>query len=268
MKKTNIQIDISDKTVPQTPNIRSVQSANALFNFMKKLEYLKKILERKAIVPRYNLENVSYLNTDYNSIMLPMVCFCDINLHKVLPHTNIYGEFGIAFSKMWGIKMGIQPIHYFNTNSNLIHDFNEAYNAAKVINDNNNLVDTLSSYLLSHLMYMKPLTGFQEINKNFHDEREWRYIPKFNEIETGLHLLYTNTKLQNEKTRQLLNESIIKVRDVWLNYEFSDIKYLIVPSEKYREKLINHIDLLKTTQDNKYKLISKILILKEIKEDA
>ena len=96
MKKTNIQIDISDKTVPQTPNIRSVQSANALFNFMKKLEYLKKILERKAIVPRYNLENVSYLNTDYNSIMLPMVCFCDINLHKVLPHTNIYGEFGLT----------------------------------------------------------------------------------------------------------------------------------------------------------------------------
>lgn len=38
------------------------QSANTIFNFMKKSEYLKEILEKKAIIPRYCKENLEYLN--------------------------------------------------------------------------------------------------------------------------------------------------------------------------------------------------------------
>lgn len=38
------------------------QSANTLFNFMKRKEYLINILRKKALIPRYCLENIEYLN--------------------------------------------------------------------------------------------------------------------------------------------------------------------------------------------------------------
>jgi len=40
---------------------RPKQSANTLFNFMRKRSYLKKILQNKAIIPRYINEEISYL---------------------------------------------------------------------------------------------------------------------------------------------------------------------------------------------------------------
>ena len=67
------------------------QSANTIFNFMKKSEYLKEILEKKAIIPRYCKENLEYLNIHNGDIAFPeaMVlqkCFVTshfINLQKL-----------------------------------------------------------------------------------------------------------------------------------------------------------------------------------------
>lgn len=117
------------------------QSANTIFNFMKKSEYLKEILEKKAIIPRYCKENLEYLNIHNGDIAFPeaMVlqkCFCDIPFHKLTEtfylnpvgeiysnlssdekkriknnytHTDFYGEYGIAFSKEWGEKCKFRP---------------------------------------------------------------------------------------------------------------------------------------------------------------
>lgn len=38
------------------------QSANTLFHFMTKPEYLNSILLRRAIIPRYCVETIDYLN--------------------------------------------------------------------------------------------------------------------------------------------------------------------------------------------------------------
>ena len=107
------------------------QSANTIFNFMKKSSYLKEILQKKAIIPRYCKENFEYLNIHNEDIFFPEAfvlqkCFCDIPLHKLTEsfnlnpvgenyqrlstnekkkiknnytHTDFYGEYGIAFSK-------------------------------------------------------------------------------------------------------------------------------------------------------------------------
>lgn len=45
-------------------------------------------------------------------------------------------------------------------------------------------VEQLSDYMLTHLLYMKPLNEYMlnksgESYKNFQDESEWRYIPDF-----------------------------------------------------------------------------------------
>ena len=70
------------------------QSANVIFNFMTKPEYLEEILEKKAIIPRYCKENLEYLNIHNGDINFPeaMVlqkCFCDIPFHKLMKKFNL-----------------------------------------------------------------------------------------------------------------------------------------------------------------------------------
>ncbi|MBS5697337.1 MAG: hypothetical protein KHW82_14505 [Lachnospiraceae bacterium] len=60
-----------------------------------------------------------------------MICFCDITVNRLEEHMNLYGKYGIAFSKSWGIEKGIQPLQYVNRNSILCQDFSEAFNSSK-----------------------------------------------------------------------------------------------------------------------------------------
>ena len=65
-----------------------VQSANTLFHFMQRYEYLSALLRRRALVPRYCQENIAYLNlkideNKYDQILVLQKCFCDIPFHKL-----------------------------------------------------------------------------------------------------------------------------------------------------------------------------------------
>lgn len=104
------------------------QSANTLFRFFTKKEYLFNVIKNSALNPRYYVENVEYLNIERKKVAYPMICFCDINLHKISGHIDFYGKYGIAFSKEWGKMKGIQPIQYINPNSILSKDFSEVFN--------------------------------------------------------------------------------------------------------------------------------------------
>ena len=121
-----------------------VQSANSLFHFMKEADYLKDALGRKALVPRYCVESVDYLGIKsgdklYGNIAVLQKCFCDLPFHqmgetfaltpvqteknklseevyaffeKSNTHCSFYGEYGMAFSKSWGERNRLQPVHY------------------------------------------------------------------------------------------------------------------------------------------------------------
>lgn len=122
--------------------IQSKITANALFNFMREYSYLEKAILNMAICPRYYPEDISYLNLKYNSKDLtewyiPMTCFCDIPLHQISYHAEGnsillndkgYGKFSIAFHKEFGIRKGIQPIHYLNTSSVQVEELTAALN--------------------------------------------------------------------------------------------------------------------------------------------
>ena len=59
--------------------------------------------------------------------------------------------------------------------------------------------------------------------------------------------------------------------DLWLNYDYQDIRYLIVPDNVARKRLIDFIIDLKINSNDanqeKYLLISKILVLDDIRRD-
>lgn len=126
-----------------------VQSANTLFHFMKKEQWSKEVLSRRAMVPRYCVENIGYLGindgeTSFEEAAILQKCFCDIPFHKLMQtfslsgegegfdrldeddkskasnnntHPDFYGEYAIAFSKKWGESHDLQPIHYLNKES-------------------------------------------------------------------------------------------------------------------------------------------------------
>ena len=245
-------------------------NANSLFKYTDKIEYLIEILENKAIVPLYNLEYLHYLSIPgIDSIVFPMVCFCDVPLIKASYHAESYGQYGIGFYKDKILKLDVsQPIHYIQSNSPLMKDFKQAFEASL---NNNEKDSALKDYLLSTLLYMKPTVGFNDRTnntKNLHDECEWRYIPDKKEFENNdLDLILSGTKSNNKSKKEYLT-ILKKYPNTWLRFDWNFVKYIIVPDELEMNKIIDVILKLSGISDkDRYKLITKIVILKNVKED-
>jgi len=241
-----------------------IQSADTLFNFMKKPEFLYMIFKNMAIVPRYYKEEIDYLNIGMKEIAYPMVCFCDINLHRIDAHMEFYGGYGIAFSKQWGIKSGIQSIQYINKESGLRKDFTEAFNVA--INEDEKS-EKLANYILTHMCFFKPIEGDMEVcgamkHKNFTDECEWRYVPNMSSTDMPLavpeHSLFQITTL---------NKAMLKVKEVWLTFTPEDIKYIIIQSPDEMDELITIFRDKGLSEKQIFMLVSKIIIWPEAKGD-
>lgn len=267
-----------DENIIDCEYINSKQSANVLFKFMKEFKYLKDILTKMAILPRYYEETIDYL--DINSlakIAFPMICFCDINLSKLEEHVHYYGKFGIGFNKSWAIKNGVQPIQYINKNSFIKNDISLLF--SKALDDlyNNNLNNDLSNneylnYMLSHLLLMKPLIGKMRREgyydtKNFTDEKEWRFIPKIEE-KHGIDLIIPLSYIENEKAYNSYSDGITQIEELWLKFEIDDIEYLMVENDKYRKRLIKFIMNIEILDKmDRYILISKIVVYDIMNKD-
>lgn len=297
-----------------------VHSANSLFHFVTKSQYLYDDLKRKALCPRYCNEDVGYLSIDYNGVSFSEIsvlqkCFCDIPLHNIIKpfpmeltdnnkslteeqrksipsycsHVELYGEYALAFSKSWGERSKLQPIHYLSSGSDYARNYSDMM---KVVLDEDDIPDIVADTLLHLLCFFKPLRGTMkrsatsektgkyeyEILKNFHDEHEWRYVP-FNSSESDKEYdpVIANTNLVNDAyKRNIMNDRFrdLAYQHVWLKFQYDDIRYIIVPSINDRIETVRVIDALNEslfpegdTKLQKQILISKILVLDEIKRD-
>lgn len=299
------------------------QSANTLFHFMSKMDFLKTALKNKCLDARYCIENISYLGLKLNGepineIAVLQKCFCDIplamsakrskikiqeidlkklsekyivNSERYQSHTDFYGEYGIGFSKQWAENKNIQPVQYLASCSQYTK------NMSKVLQHLLNATDISDIEFEDALMrfcFIKPLHGimnrkleFQRkdgsiekdidvsVEKNFHDEKEWRFVPKIEDIHTIFPEEYPiiankdsifQIHMDKEYLDRRINE-LAKKKVSSLPFEFDDIRYLIVPSQTQKLDLINHIDSLDLSKEQKYLLCSKILTLDEIRKD-
>ena len=264
------------------------------------------------MVPRYCNENIPYLDIEIagkkiDKISILQKCFCDMHFHKLSEknkikvvdddeitdeekehiqnsssHTDFYGGYAVAFSKRWGEEKGLQPIVYVNSESDYtktLKDYLKESLRAEKLND------VSYNYILSTLGHIKPIRGEMEritdsgkivkVIKNFHDEKEWRYVPRQEElIRNNLqNIIVSENVLKKRSTinRELQN---IEYQNIWLRFEYEDIKYIIVPNRTERIELIKFINLL---PDNNFRdddgeidkdiLISRILVLEEIRGD-
>lgn len=164
-----------------------------------------------------------------------------VALEKNNTHFAYYGEYAVAFSKSWGEGKHLQPVHYLNKDSQYAKDFSALFER---ILQENDIPEEYSQDVINRLAYIKPLRGIMkrriirsdsssatvEICKNFHDEREWRYVPN-PDVLTALNTasIIANPHiipLANEISKGLEQETY---RKLWLDFSYDDIRYIIVP---------------------------------------
>lgn len=254
-------------------NLHWKNSSNVLCNYMKKQEYLDLILQNSAIIPRYVNEPLDYLNLkNIRKICFPMTCFCDIPFSRVANHMSHYGEYGIALDKNAVLKKyRVQPIHYINGNSPLADDFREAFQLS-VQGNHSGEPHILSSYLLSTLMYMKPIWGLEPDRNGdkkeyvYQDECEWRYIPSDN-FPSELHLILRQSET-TEKGKNTYSDVLKRHDECWLKFDWTEVRYIIVPDEVSVRNTISVIRSLGNMEDSeKDMLVSKIEISRRFSEN-
>ena len=313
MEKTSINIETKGK--PKKGYY--AQSANALFNFMEKPEFLETALLKKALIPRYYVEDVGFLNLEadgdrYDDIEVLQKCFCDIQLSKLFAelyvnckgedyeslsdkdkqralskktHPDFYGKYAIAFSKEWGVEHKLQPINYLNKNGQAARSLSKAFTDLMSQED---LPLSLIDDLLNRFAYTKPVQGTMEkvffdendkkktllYDKIFHDEKEWRYVPDVSLMNNHtLENVHANPQAIAERDSWNENLQDEKYKDLWLNFNYEDIKYLLVPDNDSRDRLIKYIVSLPSDKFGleegikKQIIISKIMVLENIRED-
>lgn len=275
--------------------LEAVHSSNSVFNFMKKLQYLKDVIQHKRIVPRYCEENIEYLNLSNDGKILKVMyvlqkCFCDIPLHNIVKefkifsldenslenienkvsHLDLYGEYGIAFSKSWAINNRLQPVRYLNVLS-----VEEIKNYFDFLVSQNDIEQVLLEDLFIKFSYLKPINGVMKrpvdnqersFEKNFHDECEWRFVPSM-ENHPEMSAVMFNESFSRKLGMINLGLSDNRYKDLWLNFDYEDIRYLIVPTDNDRLELIKLIDSLDIDKEEKYLLISKVEVTDRIKGD-
>lgn len=240
---------------------------------MKEQEYLDLILKNKAIIPRYVIEPISYLGVkELYNICFPMTCFCDIPFSRVSTHMDKYGPYGIALDKEAVIsKYKVQPIQYINPNSLLARDFKEVF--TKYYKSGKKLPSTtrpLLNYVLSTLIYMKPIWGYQcdrygnEREYVLQEECEWRYIPL--EFPKNLRFILWQSET-TEKGKDVYSRALQRHPETWIKLEWEDVKYIIVPDEAASKNTIDVIKELPLGDVDKYKLISNIEISERFSEN-
>lgn len=67
--------------------------------------------------------------------------------------------------------------------------------------------------------------------------------------------------------KDVLNRTISETSAVWLKFDFDDIKYIILQTNQDFEKICVFIDRVVADESIRRKLISKIIIWDETKED-
>lgn len=257
-------------------NTYSLQSANVFLHCMRRKEYLKSILLNHAFIPRYNVEDISYLNLrDYNKIGIPMVCFCDIFLNKLRPHMRNYGRYGIGLKKDRMIYDGLNPIFYVNPESSFNHDLAHAIQMTfdqLESSDMDSCYEDILNYQIYQLLYIKPLSGNMKLrNKNrkmnFHDECEWRYIPDMRDTDL-LPFIIDEEILSNKKKLNYYNDALADYDKGWYQFSYDDIKYIIIEKEESRTEFIEFImNELSADKEEKYRMLSKIITYEELEGD-
>lgn len=191
----------------------------------------------------YSIESIP---NDNRTIKLgvPMVSFSDIKVSEITEHCDKYGYYGIGLTKEWAYEKGLNPVIYQNLESEFAKNIISFLE--KQQKDKTTPVDERRK-VFDILRFMKEYEGKLQRkskiieNYRYADEREWRYVPKFNDGIDFLDFLGPSQIDTAVKKR----EHNLELRNQKLFFNANHIMYLIVKEEKEIDEIIRHIQNVK-----------------------
>jgi hypothetical protein len=251
-------------------------SANTLFHFSKSAS-LKQILLTQGLFAQYSdehFEGIFPAKSIFRFNYIPMVSFCDLTIMQLSgdsKHCDKFGEYGIGFTKSWGIENSVSPVTYVHEKSSSINQLSQLF---KILNefpsdDSFNVgLRNIKRELVDSIKYFKSYQGrwhkgikIDDCLHDFiyYDEREWRYCPQLDKFQ-----VLSAIKPYNKKKKEKLNKEL-KTRP--LKFESDDVKFIVIKERKEKDEFIEVIRKMKIKIRQQDKLITNIISFEEIKED-
>lgn len=198
---------------------------------------LRKILKSRSFRCSYSLEEVDSIIG--KKLAFPMISMCDLPISEFSEFQGKYGDYSIGLSHEWGVKKKFSPIWYYEPKSRVPQLILKIFE--KALNNHNESILSL----MGILSYMKKIEGpLQKHNYSlyrFYDEREVRYVPSFKYLASGGDRpILTAEEYDEYKTAHKGNASI----NVFIRFEWSDIRYIIVKEDKQIGPMIEYLEKL------------------------
>ncbi len=245
-------------------------SSNSIIHFTNTKDALKGILEDNFKL-KYCKERIETKESIFE-LSVPMVSFCDIPLSEVKDHISKYGSYGIGLTREWAENNGLNPVLYLEKNSRLGDSlevvFDNTLEDIKDWSEHHSATNDLFRYIKN---YEADLVRRGNVMKNyrFSDEREWRYVPCYNQ---NIPMLINADVLDStkEEDRQFVEMANDSLKDHRLEFGPNDIKYIIIENDS---EISEFVDLLRRAKGNKYsysdieRLMTRVLTTEQIVTD-
>ena len=144
---------------------------------------------------------------------------------------SFYGNFGVGFTKEWGLKNQLNPIIY-TTSDGRIQNLMKFLFSCERTEENK---EDFNFYTYSLWAHIKPIVGKmiisgEVVEKEFYQENEWRYVPPVDTL-----MLADKYEDGKEKANTIVSEYALK-------FVPSDIRYLFVKSDSDIPALVDFIN--------------------------
>lgn len=273
---------------------------SSVFRFTKDFELLKKII-RDGIIPNFCEEDLSFDGVEF-CVGIPMASFCDIPITLLDEHNSRYGNYGIALSKDWAKRNGLTPVmyianddvlqsvyHHYQQNQKILDWYHRDDVKAQLAKDTiikgfplEDYVKMLSAKqehaINTHIIgYLKKYEGiYNKKPINNYEENEWRYLVP---DEEGTDWFWKKDEYM--KWRFPDGDKTVKkpqptdeLKKHTLEFDATDIKYVLVKDDDFKARVIEYIKGLKTIGGRKLTrskanedLITRIITLDQVKMD-
>lgn len=242
-------------------------ATTSLFHFTRTFDTLSKIICQKSFWPQFCLEDASWITGETKTqVAFCITSFCDIPLSRLDEHVSIFGKYGIALSKEWGLRSGLNPVLYINKKSPMINGLRDSFDKADHVYEALGAEAYIPAVTLAG--YCKPYQGVVhrkglEIQKVFYDEQEWRYIPR--NIHGNFSLYDTIENPKKERLEQLNQET----KKYSLKFAADDVKYVVVDTSADACSIIETIEkaFAKAPAQTVSRLLTRIVTLTDVKSD-
>lgn len=209
-------------------------STNSIIHYTQSFDVLCKILD-EGFKLKYCGEKLDLGTAKGSNAAHPMVSFCDIPLTESSVHFKSYGFYGIGLYKEWAFRKELNPVLYIEKNSYMAKSLSSMIECVRkeTSGDIGNEMYLLKAFTKNYSGRL--ITPTRKVNDYvFYNEREWRYVPKKEDIKSSISLSLT----KYERDKDLYNDRISSYR---LKFEPKDISYIIVESTNEIPDIIQYI---------------------------